>query len=102
MCPQEKAKYIKILTLDFISSEETGSESGSDEEMTKKKIFLRNIIPWRSSEVNSMMECLDRKTARRRTERAKEMCRVRKQGLLSTRPMPDGFPEWAVTLASTE
>ena len=49
-----------------------------------------------------MMECLDRKIARRRSERAKEMCRVRKQGLPLTRPMPDGFPEWEVTLASSE
>ena len=30
---------MKILKLDFISSEETGS--GSDEEMTMTKIFLR-------------------------------------------------------------
>ena len=93
---------MKILTLDFISSEESGSESGSDEEMTTKKIFLRNIIPWKSLEVNSTMECLDQMIARRHSERAKEMCQVRKQGLPSTHPMPDVFPEWAVTLASSE
>lgn len=95
--PQEKAKCLKILVLDYISSEESGSESGSDEEvMERKKNFLTSPLPWRSPEASSLMESLDRKIVRRRSERAKEMCRIRRQGMSSSRPMPVDQPAWAV------
>lgn len=84
-----------------MSSEETGSESGSGSEMTTKvKIFLTKPVPWRSPEASTIMDSLDRKIARRRSDRAKEMCRTRRTGLPSTRLMPDDLPSdvssWAV------
>ena len=88
---------MKVLTLDFISSEETGSESGSGSEMmTRCKVFLSRPLPWRSPEANTIMESLDRKIDRRRSDRAKEMCRVRRVGLPSTRTSPDGGESWAL------
>lgn len=92
---EEKERSMKILMLEFMSSEETGSDSGSGSEMTK--IFLTRPLPWRSQAANNVMESLDRKIVRRRSERAKEMCRARKVGQPSSRPMPGRHtPSWAV------
>ena len=61
----EKEKLLKILVLDFMSSEETGSESGSGEEVaTRRKIFLSRPLGWRSAEVITYFESLDRKVDR--------------------------------------
>lgn len=83
-----------------MSSEETGSESGSESEMaTRRKVFLSRPLSWRSSEANSIMESLDRKTTRRRSDRAKEMCRMRRVGPPSARTIPDGVESsspWAI------
>ena len=91
----EKERFLKVLMLDFMSSEETGSESGSDSEV-KEKIFLTKPIPWRSPAANNIMNSLDRKILRRRSDRAKEMCRQRRVGQPSSRPMPENQPAWAV------
>ena len=92
---------MKILTLDFISSEETGSESGSETETTiRRKVFISRPLTWRSFEANNIMESLDRKVTRRRSDRAKEMCRARRTGVPSSRTSPGSGPEgvaWAIT-----
>lgn len=95
---QEKERVMKILTLDFMSSEDTGSESDSGSEMTRRKVFLLKPIPWRSPEANGVMESLDRKIGRRRSERAREMCRVRRIGTPSSRTYPKDCDTsmWAV------
>ena len=60
---------MKILMLDMMSSEETGSESGSGEEMgTRRKIFFSKPLGWRSREVTNYFESLDRKFERRRSQ----------------------------------
>ena len=82
-----------------MSTEESGSESGSGEEMaTRRKIFLSRPLTWRSDQANIYFESLDRKVGRRRTARAKEMCRVRRTGQPSARSPPDDedTPMWAV------
>lgn len=92
----EKEKILKILLLEFMSSEETGSESGSGAEMmTRRKIFLSRPLDWRSAEVKTYFESLDRKVDRLRSQRAKEMCRVRRVGPPSSRPCPPDLPAWA-------
>lgn len=96
---EEKEKTLKILTLDFISSEETGTESGSgSENTTRDKVFFTRPLPWRSPAANNTMDSLDRKILRRRSERAKEMCRTRRIGQSSSRPTPnyDQPIAWAV------
>ena len=88
---------MKILILDFMSSEETGSESGSGSEMTtRRRVFLSRSLPWRSPEATGVMESLDRKVERRRSERAKEMCRVRRSGPPSSRASPSNASAWAL------
>ena len=94
---EEKERSLQVLTLDFMSSEETGLESGSDSETPRNKIFLNKPLPWRSQAANNLMESLDRKIVRRRSARAKEMCRTRRIGEPSSRPMPENQPPaWAV------
>lgn len=101
MSQEEKERTLRILTLNFISSEETGADSGSgrsgDENMTDK-IFLSRPLPWRSQEANNVMDSLDRKILRRRSQRAKEMCRTRRIGQPSCRPVPecDQVTAWAM------
>lgn len=90
---------MKILHLEFISSEETGSESGSGSEMmTRRKVFLSRPLQWRSPQANNIMESLDRKVSRRRSVRAKEMCRTRRTGVPSSRTTPKDCepPAWAI------
>ena len=84
--------------LEFMSSEDSGSESGSETE-TANKVFLTRPLPWRSPAANSLMDSLDRKILRRRSERAKEMCRTRRIGQPSSRPTPMSPPSaaaWAI------
>lgn len=97
MSQEEKEKTLKILRLDFISSEETGADSGSGTETTDKVFFTRPL-PWRSQAANNAMNSLDRKIIRRRSERAIEMCRTRRIGEPSCRPVPeyDQVAAWAV------
>ena len=96
---QEKEDAMKILTLEFMSSEETDSESGSGSEMsTRRKIFMSRPLQWRSPQANNIMLSLDRKIVRRRSERAKEMCRIRRTGEPSSRTSPKDYtpPAWAI------
>ena len=80
-----------------MSSEETGSDSGSESEVaTKDKVFFTRPLVWRSQQCNNLMESLDRKILRRRSDRAKEMCRKRRVGQPSARPMPQSQPDWAI------
>ena len=45
-----------------------------------------------------VVDSLDRKIDRRRDARAKKMCLEVVMGADSTRPKPDGIPEWAIEL----
>ena len=83
-----------------MSSEESAEESGEDEHMGERlKVLLIHTLPWRNPSVNEMFQSLDRKSARKRTSRAAEMCRAS-----ATEPSsPSGFtakpppscPAWA-------
>ncbi|KAL5491282.1 hypothetical protein EMCRGX_G016540 [Ephydatia muelleri] len=83
----EEKKATKILTVDFMSSEETGQETaGSDNErVPPATIFKLRPLPWRSDRANSIIASMDRKAQRRSSDTAKEMCRKRYNGNPSTR-----------------
>ncbi|KAL5494109.1 hypothetical protein EMCRGX_G015384 [Ephydatia muelleri] len=73
---EEKNEATKILTVDFMSSEETGQETaGSDNERAPPvTIFKIRPCPWRSDRANSIIASMDRKAQRRSSDRAKKMC----------------------------
>ena len=90
---------MKILCLEFMSSEDTDSESGSGSEMAeRRKIFTSRPLQWRSPQANTILQSLDRKILRRRSDRAKEMCRIRRIGEPSSRASPTNGdpPSWAI------
>ncbi|KAL5491851.1 hypothetical protein EMCRGX_G017216 [Ephydatia muelleri] len=94
---EEKNEATKILTVNFMSSEETGQETaGSDNErVPPATIFKLRPLPWRSDRANSIIASMDRKAQRRSSDRAKEMCRKRYNGDPSTRQPPPSAPAWA-------
>lgn len=79
------------MTIDHISSEESGSE-GSDDEA---RVFIVRPLDWRSPEAQAVIDSLDRKASRHRSERAKEMMTRRKTGAPSSRMCPES-PKWAI------
>ena len=90
-----------------MSSEESLSEpeslnyqehdsSGSDLESSSKKVLCVKPLPW-SRELNVMMTSLDRKNARRRSQRGASMLIERRQGPPSKRAAPDDAPEFALS-----
>ena len=105
-----RRKVEPVLTADFMSSEDSEYEdveqeqtSGSemdDVQPTNKKKLIKHKPPWRSREMQDVIDSLDRKMDRRRDARAKKMCLEVVMGADSNRPKPGGMPEWVVELFS--
>ena len=70
------------------------------EEWQQRKKLIRHRLTWRSRELQLTFESLDRKLARRRTDKAKAMCLDVTYGCDSSRPAPENCPEWAIELFS--
>ena len=84
-------------------SVQQGQSSGSeleDIEPIRKKRLIKHRPPWRSREMQLVIESLDRKMDRRRDARAKNMCLEHVVGPDSKRPKPDGLADWATELFS--
>eukprot|EP00731_Ephydatia_muelleri_P005395 Em0002g1571a len=100
---EQKEKFSAILQIEYMSSEESAEESGEDEHMGERlKVLLIHTFPWRNQSVNEMFQSLDRKTARKRTPRAAEMCRKRvpwgaepSSPYGTTAKPPPSCPAWA-------
>eukprot|EP00731_Ephydatia_muelleri_P021507 Em0014g98a len=101
---EQKEKFFSILRIEYMSSEESAEESGEDEHMGERlKVLLIHTLPWRNPSVNEMFQSLDRKSARKRTSRAAEMCRKRCRASATEPSSPSGFtakpppscPAWA-------
>ncbi|CAH3172752.1 unnamed protein product [Porites lobata] len=68
---EEKERYTKYMTVDYMSSEQSMSESegtnsengyeNPDVERPKKKVFSVSTLPWRSPELTQVMHSLDKK-----------------------------------------
>lgn len=114
----EKEKIKPVLNADFMSSDESDTDNTSEprsrqadssdsesyqqegEQASHKKKLIRHRLPWRSRELQLTIESLDRKLARRRSDRAKAMCLDITYGSDSKRPAPANSPEWAIELFS--
>lgn len=113
---EKKEEIRAVLKADFMSSDESevdtgsaehqdssGSEDESDhqhQQKSVKKKLIRKKLPWRSQELQSIIESLDRKLERRRSDRAKAMCLEIKVEGTSERQAPPNAPEWAIELFS--
>ena len=91
--------------MDYISSEHSMSEDNSaganssseDEEAPKRKVLCRRPLQWRSMELNSLFSRLDRKSARKQSQRSASMTIDRKDGPPSTREAPEDAPAFALS-----
>ena len=109
---EEKERIRPVLTVEFMSSDESDEEVGSQvaessesdcenpEQAPRKKQLVRHRLPWRSRELQLTFDSLDRKLTRRRSDKAKSMCLKVTSGSDSERPVPDNDPDWAVELFS--
>ena len=90
--PKDREKWEKVLTLDFMSSEDSGSDEGDE-------ILIIRPIPCRSSKVDRMFSDLDQKTFEDKSPRARRQMKQRKVGIPSKRPRPthDCIPQWALS-----
>ena len=103
-----------MLKAEFMSSEESAAENTSVEQASSsesyseqphaaargKKKLIRYKLPWRSQEMQRVMESLDRKIECRQSNRSKGMCLEVVIGEDSCRAKPDNLPEWATELFS--
>ena len=80
------------------SSDEESSNNNSHQQNRKK--LIRHRLTWRSREVKLTFESLDRKLARRRSDKAKGMCLEVIYGSDLISPAPDNCPEWAIEIFS--
>ncbi|KAL9978766.1 hypothetical protein ACROYT_G016321 [Oculina patagonica] len=99
---EKKRKLQEVLTIDYMSPEDSVYEDNSEEESTPKLVKLvKRKFGWRSDELARELQSLDRKAHRARSERAKRMMIQREQGAVipdSERSFPRGAPAWALTL----
>lgn len=73
------------------------NSSSEDEEAPKRKVLCRRPLQWRSMELNSLFSRLDRKSARKQSERSASMTIDRKDGPPSTREAPEDAPAFALS-----
>lgn len=93
------------MTVDYMSSENTASESSSgeengeesDSEANSPKVLIKHSLRWRSNEVNQLMASLDRRVRKRRGQKGQSMLFERKVGSNSSRPVPIDAPQWAIS-----
>lgn len=106
---EEKERYMEFMTVDYMSSEHSMSESegeqnGEDgyespdlEERAKKKVFSLSKLEWRSSALTRVMQSLDRKITRRRSSKGRNMLVERRHtGIISSRLAPDDANPFAL------
>ena len=109
-----KEKIRPVLNADYMSSDESevdvaatqsraedSSDSQSEATSVGKKRLCRHRLPWRSQELLKVIESLDRKLERRRSDHAKAMCLEVIVGADSQRQVPNDAPEWAIELFSS-
>lgn len=86
--PEQKAKWMLVLTNEFMSSE----ESSSDDD----KVIV-HPLPWRSAAVNRMFEKMSEHISDKKSPQAKRLTKPRSVGTPSQWPDPllADYPAWA-------
>lgn len=90
MTEERKVRWRKVLTKEFMSSEESGTETLEDG--SERNVLYIRPLPWRSAQVTSGLHRLDEKVKKRKTKHASQQTLTRKIGDISGRAKPDGFP----------
>ena len=85
----EKAKWRTIMTMDFMSSDESGVDDGNE-------VLMSKPLPWESPSVTLFKKTLDDAALQQKSPLAKRQMKPRKRGMPSTRSKPSAdYPDWA-------
>ena len=86
----DRTKWKKVVVTEMMSIDESGTEEDHS-------VFIVKELRWRSDKVTAFFERLDKAHDARKTEQAIRQTKSRiRAGVMSTRPMPSGFPTWAL------
>ena len=84
-----KEKWLPVLTMDFMSSDESATDEG-------KEVLVTRPLPWESVSVTQFKLSLDSAALEHKSPLAKRQMKTRKRGVPSDRPKPCGdYPVWA-------
>ena len=85
----EKEAWKKVVTMDFMSSDESCTEEDQD-------VLVSKPLPWQSERVAHFKQTLDEAALQQKSPLAKRQMKPRRKGMPSSRPQPCGdFPDWA-------
>ena len=85
--PQQKEEWKEAMKVEMISSDESDVDNGDEVIVTKP-------LPWRSANVSQFFSKLDEECRHNKSPHARRQMKPRKCGLPSSRPKPQGFPDW--------
>lgn len=87
--PSAKAKWLSVLTMDFMSSDESANEDGND-------VLVSRPLKWESASVTQFKCSIDDIALKQKSPLARRHMKTRKRGLPSDRSNPCGdYPIWA-------
>ena len=86
----QRDALLKIMSKDFMSSEESGEEILDGE---RKSVIQVRPLPWRASCLQRILKQLDRKMDRRKSKQSRQQTLPRVVGSVSTRSRPFGFAD---------
>lgn len=93
---KDKEKWSKLLSMEFMSSDESGMDDGKD-------VLITKPLNWESEAVANFKRALDDQSFRQKSPLAKRQMKTRKRGMPSSRPRPSGdFPSWALSFTDNE
>lgn len=84
----EKEAWRKVLTMDFMSSDESCIEEGHE-------VLVSKPLPWQSECFTHFKQALDEAALEQKSPLAKRQMKPRRRGMPSSRPKPRGeYPSW--------
>ena len=86
---EDRNKWAKVLTLEVMSSEESGTEDGQE------VLFVRPL-PWRALSVKNVFDEIDRQNLAAKSPQSRRQTKRRVTGESSSRPRTTlELPQWA-------
>lgn len=86
---ERKAKVAEVLTLDYMSSEE------SDTDENGKGLYKIKTLPWQSQELKKRKKALDKQHKESLPELVRRRLTPKHVGGVSSRSKPEDCPDWA-------
>lgn len=86
---RDREAWEKVMTLDMISSEDSGTDDGEE-------VLVVRPLPWRSARVSHMFQEVDRQNLKDKSPQSRRQMKRRVLGENSDRPQcTSELPQWA-------